>query len=79
MTASRTVVTKPAAELSLGDRIVTSIPGHAAFFDAVTGITLGADGYVWIQRNHLTRWTSFAPDDLVQVLPAEMPLSARSS
>lgn len=80
MTASRATVTKPAAELQLGDRIVTSIPGHAVFFDTVTGLATEDDGRVRVQCNHLTGWTYFFPDDPVRVLPAGSGfLSARGA
>jgi hypothetical protein len=68
MTASRTV-TKPAAALQLGDRIVTRIPGHAVFFDLVTGLAIEDDGRVRVQCNHLNGWTYFLPSDEVRVLP----------
>lgn len=62
--------TKPASELQLGDRLVTSIPGHAVFFDRITGLATEADGRVRIQCNNRTGWTYFLPADQVRVLPA---------
>lgn len=67
MTAPRTT-TKPARELLIGDRMVTSIPGRAVYFDTLTAVERLDDGRVRVQVKGYGGWTFFLSDDAVRVI-----------
>lgn len=61
---------KRAADLRVGDRIITTIPGHAAFADRINGVRIMEGGRVHVDLNHGTASTVFPEAEIVLVLEA---------
>jgi len=60
---------KKARDLEEGDRIVSSIPGHAVFFDRVSGVRFIRDNKVHVDLNCWTATQILSEEERVRVLP----------
>jgi len=59
---------KKARDLEEGDRIVSSISGHAVFFDRVSEIRFVKDGKVHVDLNNWTATQILSEEERVRVL-----------
>jgi len=59
---------KKACELEEGDRIVSSIPGHAVFFDRVSEVRFIRDNKVHVDLNCWTATRILSDTEKVRVL-----------